>query len=95
MILLGQFSQKGSQKYQKSITFFTKARICFCQVGNPYKTYKNLMILWFHVSALGPRPHSRRILALWRRRGRREQPSRRPQKRPEFVFGPLVCFWTA
>ena len=34
LIILGPFSEKGTQKYQKSITFFTKSGWCFTTTQN-------------------------------------------------------------
>ncbi len=44
LILLEPFAEKGPQKYQKSIRFFTTTRIGFYQVEKPYKPNGKWMI---------------------------------------------------
>ena len=47
LLRLGKpFSQKGPKNYQKSIGFFTKTRMGFRPIVEPYKTNRKSMILW-------------------------------------------------
>ena len=45
LILLRSFTQKGSQKYQKTVRFFSKTHTGLDEVVNPYKTCGKLVFL--------------------------------------------------